>query len=338
MAKLTQKILRLLLVDDDEDYFILTREMLKEIETTRYKMEWAETYEAAIEQIKQKRFDVYLFDYDLGKRNGIDLLKETVSVDDKTPVIMLTGKGDHHIDTAAMKAGASDYLNKRHLKPELLERSVRYVIQHKRLLNERALLLKEINHRVKNNFQLIASILQLESESVSDEEALRILDDCRYRINTIAIIHEKLYMSDNLAEVNAAEYLESVLEDLFTSFVADSLNIQYTVEAENVVIGVKQMIHCGIIVNELVSNALKYAFPPEWNGYPMIFVKLTLQGTTVHLTVSDNGASFSDDFDVYQSGSMGLKMVSILSEGQLGGTLDLERGNGTAFHIRFDKS
>ncbi|MCP5054071.1 MAG: response regulator [bacterium] len=338
MVYVKKKNIRLLLVDDDEDYFILTREMLKEIETTRLQLEWAETFEDAIEKIKEKQFDVYLFDYDLGKRNGIDLLKELAVIDNKTPVIMLTGKGDHEIDTAAMKAGASDYINKRHLKPELLERSVRYVIEHKRLLNERVLLLKEINHRVKNNFQLISSILQLESESMSDSGALKILDDCRYRINTISILHEKLYMSDNLVEVSAAGYIRSILEDLFQSFVLQSHDINYQLEAEDVAIGIKQMIHCGIIVNELVSNALKYAFPTGWKGEPVVSIKLALTGKTVNLTVSDNGAGMPVDFNVHQSDSMGLRLVYILSEGQLGGTVTLEREKGTAFHIRFKKA
>jgi two-component sensor histidine kinase len=332
-----KKEILLLLVDTDKDYFILTREMLREIENADFHLEWAESYERAIEKIKQKRFDAYLFDFKLGDRSGLDLLQETVVIDEKTPVVMLTSNGDLDLDTRAMRAGATDYLNKRHLKPELLERTIRYAIQNKRLLYERNVLLKEVNHRIKNNFQLVSSILQLESAGISDPQALQILDDCRYRLRTIAILHEKLYMADDLTEVNAGGYIRDILADLFKSFVSGSQNIEYKLETDHVTLSIRKLLPCGIIVNELVSNALKYAFPPGNEEGPLISVALREEAGTVHLTVSDNGTGFPRDLDIRKTDSLGLKLVTILSEEQLEGRLTLEREKGTLFHIQFKK-
>ena len=329
--------LRLLLVDDDEDYFILTREMLKEIENTSYYLDWAETYEQALEKISTLRFNAFLFDYNLGKQDGIDLLGESTVIDSKTPVIMLTGKGDLEIDQTAMEAGAADYLNKKHLKPDILERSIRYAIKHKRVLNERELLLREVDHRVKNSFQLVSSILQLETEKLSDKEAIRVLDDCRSRLNIIAILHEKLYLSDNLLEVDAGGYINGILDDWFRSFVTPSLSVRYKLKTGGVIMAIKQLIHLGIIVNELVSNAIKYAFPENFKQERLISISLFEESGTVDLTVADNGKGIPDDFDVYKSKSMGLKLVTILTEEQLGGRLTFKRDNGTKVNIRFKK-
>ncbi len=123
---------KVLLVDDDEDDYILTREWLSEIQRTRYALQWVATYDSALEIIAKKQHDVYLLDYRLGKRNGLELLQEAQTLGCKAPMILLTGQGDREIDVEAMKAGASDYLDKSQLGAHLLERSIRYAIERKR--------------------------------------------------------------------------------------------------------------------------------------------------------------------------------------------------------------
>jgi len=311
--------------------------MLKEIDNVSYKLEWAETFEEAVQKIGNNRYDAFLFDFNLGKRDGIDLLREPLVSMGKTPVIMLTGRGDLYIDKSAMKAGAADYLNKKHLKPEILERTIRYAIQHKRVLNERELLLKEVNHRVKNNFQLVSSLLQLEAENLSDSTAVRVLEDCRNRILTIALLHEKLYMSDNLVEIDAGGYFDSILKDLINSFSTPQRTVRYYVQSEDVVMAIKQLIHCGIIVNELVSNALKYAFPQKWKGDPAVSVTVAESEGDVTITIADNGVGIPDEFDALRSESMGMKLVSILVYEQLEGEVLFYRQNGTTATVRFKK-
>src|SRR6478672_7567316 len=122
----------ILLVDDDEDDYILTRDWLSEVERAKFELDWVATYNAALKAIAKQEHDVYLFDYRLGERTGLELLREAVSQGCKAPIILLTGQGDHAIDVEAMKAGASDYLDKSHLGAHLLERSIRYAIERKR--------------------------------------------------------------------------------------------------------------------------------------------------------------------------------------------------------------
>jgi hypothetical protein len=124
-------LVRLLLVDDDEDDYILTRDWFSEIEGVKFELEWLTSYDAAVEAIAQNQHDVYLLDYRLGERNGLELLREAVANGCKAPIILLTGQGDHEVDVEAMKAGAADYLDKSQLGAPLLERSIRYAIERK---------------------------------------------------------------------------------------------------------------------------------------------------------------------------------------------------------------
>ena len=122
---------RVLLVDDDEDDYILTAEWLSEIQRAKFTLDWVATYDAAIDAIAKKEHDVYLLDYRLGEHNGLELLQEAIALGCQAPIILLTGQGDHEIDLIAMKAGAADYLDKSKLGAQLLERSIRYAIERK---------------------------------------------------------------------------------------------------------------------------------------------------------------------------------------------------------------
>ena len=126
--------LKILLVDDDEDDFILTRDLLSEIGYKRFDLEWVATYEAASEIIAQKQHDVYLIDYRLGAQNGLELLREALAAGCKAPMILLTGQDDREIDVEATKAGAADYLVKGRIEPQLLERSIRYALERSRTI------------------------------------------------------------------------------------------------------------------------------------------------------------------------------------------------------------
>lgn len=124
--------IRILLVEDDKDDYVITRDLLSEVEGSDYFLEWVTTYESAIEMIKSNNYDVYLFDYRLGERTGLELLRETAASGNKVPVILLTGQGDKEVDMEAMNAGASDYLVKGNIDSQILERSIRYAIEHRK--------------------------------------------------------------------------------------------------------------------------------------------------------------------------------------------------------------
>lgn len=124
--------IRVFMVDDDEDDYVLTRDLLAEAEGARFELDWVDTYEAGLEAMGRAEHDVYLVDYRLGERDGLELLRAAIASGCKAPIIMLTGQGDHIVDVAAMEAGAADYLDKGQLSAPLLERSIRYAIEHKR--------------------------------------------------------------------------------------------------------------------------------------------------------------------------------------------------------------
>jgi two-component sensor histidine kinase len=199
-------------------------------------------------------------------------------------------------------------------------------------LHEKEMLLKEIHHRVKNNMQVISSLLNLQSGYISDAQALEIFQDSQNRVRSMALIHEKLYRSKNLAEIDLGEYVNDLVTHLFRSYKADGKGITLKVQAEDVHLGIDMAVPCGLIINELISNALKHAFPNGRQGE--ILVELQKNQQQVSLHVSDNGIGFPADLDFQNTGSLGLQLVNTLV-GQLDGTIELQNGSGTAFKISF---
>ena len=136
--------LRVLLIDDDEDDYIVTRDLFSDIEAGKFELEWIAQYDEALEAIKLAEHDVYLIDYRLGQHDGLDLLRDATEAGCTLPIIFLTGQGDRDVDIRAMEAGASDYLSKARVDADLLERSIRYSIDRKRAENERERLIEEL--------------------------------------------------------------------------------------------------------------------------------------------------------------------------------------------------
>ncbi len=203
-------------------------------------------------------------------------------------------------------------------------------------LKEKEVLLKEIHHRVKNNLQVVSSLLRLQAAGIKDEATAALFHESQSRVRSMALIHEELYRAGNLARVDFASYLRRLLPDLARSYRADaSEKVDLKIEAANVSLPVDRAIPCGLIVNELITNALKHAFP---NGRPgSILVRLAAQEQQTMLKVRDDGIGFPADVDFRQSRSLGLQLVCTLTN-QLGGTINLERDNGTEFVITFPDS
>jgi len=205
-------------------------------------------------------------------------------------------------------------------------------------LKEKEVLLKEIHHRVKNNLQIISSLLYLQSRNITDEETAMLFTDSRNRIISMALIHENLYRSDNLAQINIEEYLQNLTRELSSSYAQEGKNIQLSLNIESIPLGIDKAIPVGLIVNELISNAYKYAFEPDFqpaNGVNKINVSLKLaENRQVRLSVTDNGKGLPADMDFRASPSLGLQLVNSLS-GQLDAEISCNTKNGTAFNIRF---
>lgn len=201
------------------------------------------------------------------------------------------------------------------------------------LLNEKELLLKEVHHRVKNNLQVISSLLNLQSEYIKDPEALQVFAESRNRVRSMALIHEKLYQSHDLARIDFADYLRSLTRSLQSSFGRSSSGVQIAVDVDEVMLGVDAAVPCGLIVNELVTNCIKYAFPGNRAGEIRVSME-RVEGPGLRLSVADNGVGFPKDVDFRNTNSLGMQIITTLAE-QLDGTIHMSNGVGTRFDISF---
>jgi two-component sensor histidine kinase len=200
-------------------------------------------------------------------------------------------------------------------------------------LAEKETLLREVHHRVKNNLQLISSLLHLQSRKVADNQVLAMYQESQNRIHSMALVHERLYQSTSLAQIDFAQYVHGLAIDLFHSYAIDPNRIRLKLDLEDTPLDIDMAIHCGLMVNELVSNALKHAFPRGGEGE----VSLTLhsEGAGQHcLTVSDDGIGLPPGLEDADSDRLGLQLVVTIVE-QIEGTLEIQRGKGTTFRICF---
>ncbi|MFB2923089.1 PAS domain S-box protein [Aerosakkonema funiforme] len=204
--------------------------------------------------------------------------------------------------------------------------------QIKASLKEKEVLLKEIHHRVKNNLQIISSMIDLQSQFIDSPEMMNIFLDSQSRIQSMALIHEQLYQSKDLAKIDFSDYVANLVDNLFSSYGVDQELIKYIIDIDNVCLNLDTSIPCGLIINELVSNALKHAFPYGREGE--IWVQLYLdEQNHIILSVSDNGIGFPENLNFQKiETSLGLQLVCTLTK-QLKGNIELDRNNGTRFKL-----
>ncbi|MBI4699132.1 MAG: PAS domain-containing protein [Nitrospirae bacterium] len=205
--------------------------------------------------------------------------------------------------------------------------------QIKASLEEKEVLLQEIHHRVKNNMAVISSLLRLQSRYVKDEQYSEMLNDSINRINTMALIHDKLYRSNDLARIDFNYYLDGMIDNMITSYGLKSREIALEKNVEDITLGIDVAIPCGLIVNELVSNALKHAFPGNRKGAIKVALHINKQDD-IELSVRDDGIGIPEDFDFTHTGTLGMNLVNSLTK-QLQGKIELHREKGTEFRIIF---
>lgn len=200
-------------------------------------------------------------------------------------------------------------------------------------LHEKEVLLKEIHHRVKNNLQIVCSLLNMQSDSFEDENTRRAFGETRNRVRSMALIHEQLYQTPDLAHIDLGEYLETLVASIQRSVNHEGKRVAFALDCGAVSLDIDRAVPCGLIVNELVTNAIKYAFPNEQNG--TIALELRAENGAAILTVHDNGHGMKADFDPQESDSIGLQLVYALTE-QLEGQICVETGaKGTIWTICF---
>lgn len=196
------------------------------------------------------------------------------------------------------------------------------------------MLLDEVHHRVKNNLQIISSLLGLSAKKVDSEELRSIIADMRQRVHSLSLVHDKLYRSNDLASVQIGDYISSLVHTLVGSYAAEGHQIGVLVEATGIVLRLEHAVPCALIVNELVTNSFKYAFPDsEKSGEIRVTIESISPGK-YRMEVSDNGVGLPPAIDLTTVGSLGLRIVTVLA-GQLGASVQFGRKGGTRFRFEF---
>jgi two-component sensor histidine kinase len=206
-------------------------------------------------------------------------------------------------------------------------------------LGEKELLLKEIHHRVKNNLQVIVSLLRLQSSAFDDERARRVFRECQNRIQAMSLVHERLYQSNDFARVSLDHYIRQLVRGIVSSYGPTAERVAVRSEVEGVTLPIDTAIPCGFIINELVTNSIVHAFPGERGGSVLVALR-EVAPDTFELVVSDDGAGMPPDLRMDQLGTLGLYLVQTIARDQLRGSVDIVspgRQGGTDVVVRFSR-
>ncbi|MCC8956363.1 response regulator [Bradyrhizobium sp. Pear77] len=340
----------LLYIDDDA---ALARLVERGLTRAGYKVVHAASGQEGLERLAQGGIDVVALDQVMPGLDGLETLEQMLKIADAPPVVFVTASQDSAIAVTALKAGAADYLVK-DVRGEfipLLQVAVngairRAAIQKARdeaeaevhasrdryaaLAAEREVLLREVNHRVGNSLQIIASLLHLQANSSTQQDVKAALTNAMGRVAAVAQVHRRLYTSHDFKTVMLNQYLEALLEDLRRSAEGNKMS-RLTLKAEPVEIDPDRAVAIGIIVNELVMNAVKYAYP---DGAGPIHVELKPHADDLQLAISDEGVGFSDKADPRGTG-MGQRIVAAMAV-KLDASVERDPSHkGTRFVVRF---
>jgi len=221
----------------------------------------------------------------------------------------------------------------KHYRDHLEELVEVRTLQLNKSLQEKEVLLREIHHRVKNNMQVVSSLLLLQTQNIEDQKYINIFNDSNNRILSIALIHEKLYQSRDFESIDVKDYINELASNLLNSY-GRTDNVKLDINVENVTLDIDKSVPCGLIINELLMNSLKYAFPDGRKGT----IKITFKpkdNNMLQLTISDDGIGIAKDLDIRNTKTLGLNLVIQLAESQLNGEIILLRDRGTEFQINF---
>lgn len=337
--------LKVLILEDVEfDAELMEYEMRRE--GLKFTSERVETEKDFIRELDDLRPDVILVDHSLPQFDGVSALEITKRRSPLTPFIFVSGKIGDEFAVDMLKKGATDYVFKNNLSklvPAIkraiaerneLEELKKSKIELQNALKEKEMLLKEIHHRVKNNLMIISNLLELQSYYVRDKADLNVFRESKTRADSMALIHERLYQSTDLKSIDIGDYIRNLAADIFDTYVIDPDQINLMVHVDDIRLDTNTAIPLGLIINELLTNSLKYAFPNDKKG--KITIELNKNDDKFTLIIKDDGIGFPSDLDYKNTETLGLELVNSLTQ-QVNGNMELISADGTEFRITFEE-
>jgi len=351
----------ILVVDDHPGQLLSHEAILRELGE---RLVTARSGREALQRLMDEDFAVILLDVNMPDMDGF----ETASLIhqhprfEKTPIVFVTGAQPTTLDRLkGYRVGAVDYvevpvvpeilrskvavfvdLNRQRrdlqrlndaLQAEIAQRrNAEEAVRHSR---EKEVLLQEIHHRVKNNLQIITSLLRMQSRAVQDPAFSEALRECQNRVASMALIHDKLYRARDLARVSFAEYVRDLTNNILTSYALPARSVRVRLDIDDLSLGLDYAVPCGLILNELMSNCLKHAFPVGRSG--TVYIGFHAEGEEeLCMVVRDDGLGIPADVDLGRTSSLGWRLIRALVE-QLGGVVQCQTAGGTSVEIRFTR-
>ena len=349
----------ILVVDDQPSQLLSHEAILRELGE---RLVTARSGREALQRLMDEDFAVILLDVNMPDMDGF----ETASLIhqhprfEKTPIVFVTGAQPTTLDRLkGYRAGAVDYVEVP-VVPEILRskvavfvdldrkrrdlqrlndalqaeiaqrRNAEEAVRHSR---EKEVLLQEIHHRVKNNLQIITSLLRMQSRAVQDPAFSEALRECQNRVASMALIHDKLYRARDLARVSFGEYVRDLTNNILSSYALPARSVRVRLDIDDLSLSLDYAVPCGLILNELMSNCLKHAFPVGHSG--TVYIGFHAEGEEeLCLVVRDDGVGVPADVDLGRTSSLGWRLIRALVE-QLGGVVQCQTAGGTSVEIRF---
>jgi two-component sensor histidine kinase len=328
---------RILIVDDDRQNVELLKNML---ESLGHRAEIAFSGTEALEKLGRE-IDLVLLDVMMPVIDGFEIARRMRSHPDcgDIPIIMVTILDSKEDRLRAVEAGANDFISK---PIDMLELRVRVASllkmkcaqdRIKASLREKEVLLREIHHRVKNNLAIVSSLLSLQSRYTTDDFHRQMFQDAQNRIKSMAVAHEKLYQTENLAVLKMNEYVNTLVDHLLVSFKTLGRPVRLVRKLEEVNLAIETVVPVGIILTELLSNCFKHAFPDHQGGEITVTLR-SKGGNAFELIVADNGIGMPESVDLLHPNSFGLSLVKTFSQ-QIAGQFRINVSHGTEFVLEF---